>query len=423
MKQRICVAILAGSIAAGVHAAESPSTNVLTVDAVLREVLAHNPSLKAARANWWAMQERAAQDRAWPDPRVGVDVERSDTTRFFSSTDNEWMVSQELPLSGKNRLRARAAEAQADAALAESYRRQLNAFRDARIAFYDLITIQAQLELNAKNAVLLRQFAEITRIKYEAGARMQSDLFMAEMESVKNAEARRDLEQRLLEAQSRLNVLMNRSPDHPLPPATLPHIPEPAYDAVDGEKVALQYRPELSIAEDKIRTAKAQHSLAKRAWIPDPELRIEARQFNGSASIREYDTGIFFNFPWFSRRKYRAAIAEAEFNRQSAEHELAAVQNETRGLVREQLQRIQTLHHHYMLFRDKLVPLARQSVDSARISYNNDKATFLELLTAQQTLQDTESTLQHHLADYLSAIAQFDALVGGHVGPPQYPRP
>ena len=413
MKQKVYAVLAAVIAVAESNAGEMPGTNVLTLDSVLAEVLAMNPRLKAARANWGAMQARLRQEGAWADPRVGVDIERSGTTRLFTFTDNEWMISQELPLSGKNRTRARAASAEAAAAFADADRRKLELMRDARVAFYNLANTQTQLDLNQRNAELLHQFAEITRIKYEAGTRMQSDVLMAETESLKNQEARRDLEQRVVEAQSRLNVLMNRPASAPLGRAATVDLPIVNYDLGEIETHALLHRPELRIAAQKIAAANARHDLAKRAWIPDPEVRVEARQFNGSgARIQEYDTGIFFNFPWFNRGKYKAGIEEATKNRESAEYELTALENETRGLVREHLQRIQTLHHHYTLFRDKIAPLAQQTVESTRISYSNDKATFLELITAQRTLREVEAMSQQHLTDYLSAVAEFEAMTG-----------
>jgi outer membrane protein TolC len=176
---------------------------------------------------------------------------------------------------------------------------------------------------------------------------------------------------------------------------------------------ALVHRPDLRVTIQKIAAAAARQDVAKRAWIPDPELRVEARQFNGGgARIQEYDTGIFFNFPWFNRNKYRAGIAEAKKNRESAEYELAALEAETRGLVREHLKRIETLHHHYILFRDNIVPLARQTIESTRISYNGDKATFLELITDQRGLQEVEAMQQQNLTDYLKAVAELEAMTG-----------
>jgi cobalt-zinc-cadmium efflux system outer membrane protein len=418
MKQKIYAVVLAASLAGNLSAVTDPTefaaaTNVLTLDSVLAEVLARNPSLKAARANWQAMEARVSQEGAWADPRVGVDVERSGTTQLFTFTDNEWMISQELPLSGKNRRRARAASAEAAGAFAQADRQRLEVIRNARIAFYNLVNVQTQLDLNEKNADLLQQLLEITRIKYQAGTRMQSDVLMAETEARKNHATRRDLDQRLIEAQVQLNVLMNRPPEAPLGRAKMPELAGLAYDARVIESMALLHRPELRATVQKIAAAKARQDVAKRAWIPDPELRVEARQFNGGgARIQEYDTGIFFNFPWFNRSKYRAGIEEAKKNQESAEYELAALENETRGLLREHLTRIETRRHHYRLFQDELIPLARQTIEATRISYNGDKATFLELITAQRSLQEVETMAQQHLSDYLSAIAELEAMTG-----------
>ena len=410
MKQKVFWLVLA----MGMPALGQPATNELTLDAVIAEVLARHPAIKASQANAQALAARARQEGAWADPRVGVDVERSDTTRFFTYTDNEWMVAQELPLSGKNRRRAKAASAEADAAKAETDRRRLDLARDAAVAFHNFANAQAQIELNDRNDALLRQFVEISRIKYEAGTRMQSDVLMAETEALKNQEARRDLVQQLAEAQFRLNVLMDRPPATPLGRAAPPGLPALDYEAETAERHALLHRPELRVANHRIAAAKARQDVAKRAWIPDPELRVEARQFNGNgARIQEYDTGIFFNFPWFNRGKYKAGIEEAKKNRESAEYELAALENETRGLARVHAKRIETLHHHYVLFRDKIAPLARQSVEAARISYNNDKATFLELITAQRTVQEVEAMTSQHLTDYSIAVAEFEAMTGG----------
>jgi outer membrane protein TolC len=408
------VLLLAGLAGFG-HAAEEVSpaapvaTNRLSLEAVLREVHERNPSLKAARSSWEAAKARLRQAGAWNDPRFGVDVERSDSTRFTRFTDAEWMLAQEVPLSGKNRLRARAVRAEAATAFAELRRRELDLEARARVAYTRLADAHVQIVLNRQNDALLRQLIELTRLRYEAGTRMQSDVLMAEIEQVKNEEARRDLERELSDAQTQLNVLMHRSAANPLGDPEPNFFREFALRPDDIEAAALQLRPELHGASNRIAAAKAQHDLARRAWVPDPELRVEARQFSGAGFI-EYDTGIFFNLPWLNPGKYKSAITEAKLNRESAEQDLAAMQAETAGLVRDQLKKITTFHHHYTLFRDRLVPLARQTLDATRIAYQNDKASLLELLTAQRTVRDTEATLQHHLADYLTALAELEAL-------------
>lgn len=410
MKQTIFAVLLA--CAGRLFAAEPSGTNALTLETVLREVLANNPTLKAARANWAAMKERIPQARAWEDPMVGVDVERSGTTRFDRFTDNEWMVMQELPLTGKNRLRGKSAVAEAVAAFEELRRRELDVIAKGRVAYYNLANAWEQLGINQRNIELLTRFVTASRAKYEAGTAPQSDVLVAETDLAKLQEARFDILRDISDFESQLNVLMNRPTRTGLGrPATSTFF---TLDLVQDrlEALALQRRPELLIGQKKIEAAAARYKLARREWIPDPEIRLEARQFNGRSGIQEYDTGIFFNFPWINYRKYKAAIEEARQMKLSAEHELEGTQRETLGMIREQLKKVETFHHHTELFRDKIVPLARQNITATRSAYENNQTGFLNLIDAQRTFYEVESMYWHHLTTYLRALAELEALVG-----------
>ena len=388
-------------------------TNALTLDVVLGEVQRNSPILKAARADWEAMKQRIPQARAWEDLRAGVDVERSGTARFHTYTDTEWMISQEIPLSGKPALRARAAAAEAAGSLVELRRRELDLAARARGAYFRLANACAQRDLNRRNLELWKQFTDSSRSKYELGTQSQADVLMAETETGRLHETRLDLERQIAEAESELNVLMNRPASSPLGrPAPLSATSLPGSLEELHEK-ALAQRPELHIVQKRIEAATARVALAKRQWIPDPEIRVEARQFNGSGkAIQEYDTGIFLKIPWSNRSKYRAGVEEARRALESSEHELEARRAETLGMIRSQLKKIETLQHHYELFSERLVPLARQTVEARRLNYESARATLLELLTAQRTAQETESTMQQHLSDYLTALAELDAMVG-----------
>jgi outer membrane protein TolC len=384
-----------------------------SLDQIVSEVLSNNPSLKAARATWEGMKQRVPQARAWEDLKVGVGVERSGTPRFNTVTDAEWMVAQSIPLSGKNRKRAQAAAAEAGATFEELRRLELNLTAQARAAFYRLANAYEQLDLNWKNVQLLQQFVEITRAKYAVGTQMQGDVLLAETDLAKQEETRFDIEREISDAESRLNVLRNRpaseSVSRPAPSALAGHGADPRHLPT----LALAHAPDLRIAQQKIQAAQARYDLARREWIPDPELRVEARQFNGSgADFREYDTGIFFSVPWLNRKKYKAAVEEAKMNLETARRESEAKQQEMLGRLRDHLKRIETFHHHTELFRTKIVPLAQQNVSATRLSYETDKTGFLNLLQAQRNLREVESMYWHHLTEYRVALAELEMIVG-----------
>ena len=358
------------------------------------------------------MKARIPQAAAWEDPMAGVDAERFGTTQFGTYSDAEWMLSQKIPLAGKNRSRARAANAEALATLEELRRQQLDVVAKVRAAYFRLIEAGAQIEVNRRNESLLSQFLEISRAKYEVGTQTQSSVLTAETDLIRLKEDRADLERDLSDAQSQLNVLMNRSRAS-LGQAREVSVRHASFEARQLESLALENRPELQRAERRIAAEQQRLQVAKRDWIPEPQVRVEARSYKGnSQAFQEYDTGVFFNVPLGNWKKYSAQQREARSSVEMATEELENARAETSGLVRDALKKVETLHHHVELFRDQLLPLARQTVDASRAGYETDKTSFLELITAQRTLRDSESAYHRHVADYRSALAELEAVVG-----------
>jgi cobalt-zinc-cadmium efflux system outer membrane protein len=192
-------------------------------------------------------------------------------------------------------------------------------------------------------------------------------------------------------------------------------LPPPALDLqlAPLQILALTNRPELFMASKKIEAAEARLGAARREKVPDPSLMFEASRYNDSGqAVSELDVGASINLPWFNRRKYNAAIEEARQMKAASEFELESVQKETFGLVRDALSKVQTYHHHVELFRDRLIPLARQNVTATRSAYETDKTGFLSLIDAQRTLQEAEAMYWNHLTEYLSGLAELESVLG-----------
>src|SRR4029077_4721225 len=110
--------------------------------------------------------------------------------------------------------------------------------------------------------------------------------------------------------------------------------------------------------------------------------------------------------------KYSAAVREAKENLAAAEQGVESTNAESLGFLRDGLEKVHTPGHHVELFRDKLVPQARQAFEANQFAYETGKATFLEWITAQRNLRDLEAMAQQHIADYYAALAELEAVVG-----------
>jgi outer membrane protein TolC len=387
----------------------------LSLDEVTNVAFANNPAIKAAQEKWQAMKARVPQAAAWEDLRAQA---RSRAARYVSIppnafTDQSFILQQEVPISGKNLSRARAATAEAGAAFEDFRRTQLDVLSRARAAFHRLANEYAQLEVNQRNVDLLNQFAEVNRQRYEVGNASQADVLTAQTDAAKLLEAQSDIFRRISDAQSQLNVLMNRPAQSPLAqPSQIP-FQSPHFSLQVLQAAALSARPEMQRAQNRVEVERFRVELANRQRFPDPTLDVQAQRYNEAGqAVSELDVGVSIGLPFLNPRKYSATVTEARRNFESAQHELEATRTETLGLVRDQLKKIETAAHHYELYSDKILPLARQAVQSNRVAYETSSANFLELITAQRVLQDVESAHVNHLADYQVAVAELNAIVG-----------
>jgi outer membrane protein TolC len=387
----------------------------LNLGDVTRAVLAQNRSIREARAKWEAMKQRVPQAAAWDDLKISttttvsrfVDVSRN------SFTDHMLTVEQMIPVSGKNRSRARIAAAEALGGLEELRRKELDIVMKARSAFIRLVNTRALLQLNHATEASLAQTVTISRARFEVGGQNQAEVLTAESERIRIGEARRDLERTIAEQESLLKVLMNRDPFSPLGEvnANLPDHVELQPERL--RSTLLNDRPEVRMATAQVAAARAKLELARREWVPDPSLSVSAQRYNdASQAVSEVTAGISFNVPWLNGRKYRAEERESEATADAAQRSLEAARIEALGMLRDQLAKIETAHHHVMLFEEQLLPTLRQTVEANRAGYENNKTAFLDLISSQRSLLETESMHRQHLADYQTALAELEALVG-----------
>jgi Outer membrane protein len=286
----------------------------------------------------------------------------------------------------------------------------------ARTAYVRLANGYAQLEVNRRNSDLLEQFVEISRSRYESGSASQADVLTAQTDAAKLLEGRADLERQISEAQSALNVLMNRPAQTPLDVSGSLNFTRQALSLQKLQSIAVAQRPELQRAQDRIDAERFRLELANRQLFPDPALNVKTQRYNDAAqAVSEVDVGVSFPLPFLNWKKYGAGIQEARKTLENAQQEFAATRAETSGLVRDQLKKIQTSADQYQLYQEKILPVARQTVEAGRAAYEASTGGFLELITARRTLQDAESAALNHLADHENAVAELDAIIGRSV--------
>ena len=99
--------------------------------------------------------------------------------------------------------------------------------------------------------------------------------------------------------------------------------------------------------------------------------------------------------------------------RDMARAELLDLRNETVARIVETRARAERDRNLARLYRARILPQARASVDAALSSYRVGRVSFMTLVDNQMTVNRYEIETYRLTADFHAALAELDALTGG----------
>jgi len=401
--------VVVGVLAVRVQASDS-------LDAYVQAALTNNPEIAVAHRQWEAAIQKIPQARAWADPTVGVDAWRK-RDGAGSPSETGLMASQTIPWFGKSDLRGGVETGMARQVEMNWRMKRLEVVARVKRAYYDLWQAQRELDINERNQELMKNFVEVARARYETGKASQSDLIRAQNELSKLAEDRIDRVRMHEQALAEFNQQLRRAPETPVDIGPEVTVLVSEFSVTLAQlQAAAEDRPELLGArEGSVRSAEAALALAKKGYYPDMQVRAEAWQYEDRSGLQEYDVGVSINFPWLNHGKYRAAIAEARANLDGRRDELDAMRSQTAAEVKKLYDGIHTMHHHYDLYAEKLIPQQQLAVEAARAAYETGSGGFLDVLDARRMLFDLEMENLHHAAEFQRLLASLEQMVGGRL--------
>jgi outer membrane protein, heavy metal efflux system len=397
------------------HKPISAESDPLSLSRAVAAALRNNPTIQAAHAKLESAKQRIPQAGAWEDPKLSFN---SLLGRFVDISRNGFMdqtlsVEQMIPLSGKNRSKERIAAAEALVSFEDFRRQKLNVIASTKASYFRLANLYVLLDLNRQDELALSQMLDTSRAKFEVGAQSQADLLSADLERQRIIETRRDLEQKLSNEQTTLKVLMNQDPFSPLGRPISRGDTNSDLSEERLRRLVLENRPEVRQTEANVIAASAKVELAKREWVPDPSVSLQVQHYNGGSQvISEVNGGVSISLPWVNPKKYRAEENEARNDFLAAQKTFSAAETEALGMLRDQLKKIETLHHHIELYADQLLPKARQTVSAKEADYEADKTSLSQVLDSENNLRQLEVMLNQDLTDYQLAFAELEALIG-----------
>ena len=324
----------------------------------------------------------------------------------------EYQIRQMFPLWGKRDLKRGIAESDSHKA------RALQADVENQIAYRVKVAYAeyhaAHLAADETRMLLgtMRRLAELSRARYAQGPGKQQEVTGAEAERGTLAAelARMDADRR--RAQVRLNGLLARSPDTPLPAKPQPR-PVPPLETLSLEALLDRARsdyPAIRAAQAQVQSADKSRQLTERSWYPDVELGIGAIRREGR--FEAYQAMVEVNIPLYADR-LRAEQREATSMAGSARAKLDQLRLEVSTELNEAYAMLGALKERKRIVRGTTLPQARIAMESAMRGYELGREEFPSVLLAEQTLR--RALVEHVNVTFEEQIrlAEIERLIGG----------
>lgn len=430
-QRRVCrslVLLLLLPVAAWAEDAQQGSlAKYLFIENAITTAVSGNPGLAEMQARYEAMAEIPSQMGTLPDPVVSLNAINLPTDTFKlgqeAMTQMQVGISQAIPFPGKLALQEWASEYDAVAAGFSVDEARLRLIRNVKSSWWQLYFLDRSLDIVDSNQILLRQFIEVARTKYEVGDGLQQDVLLAQLELSKLLDQKIKLTAVRRNQAIQLNVLMDVPPNEAveLPPKVSGRIPE-IRDEMTLYERAEAVRPLLKQRENDINAAQSRLDLARKQYYPDFKLGLTYGNRSGNnpppvgGSRSDFLSVMFsFNLPIYSKRKLDRAVSQRGLEVQKSRYSL----RDDLGLVRSEISAATTdyieARELFTLFQSGIVPQARQTVSSMLAGYKVNEVDFLNLVGSQVTLLNYEVQYWKALTEANQALARLDAAVGERV--------
>lgn len=364
---------------------EGPLPTSLTLQMALEEAEARSPAIIAARARVDAAQARIRQAGFRSNPELSVEVENflgTGELSGFRGTETTLSVNQRLDLGGRRRTRVAAAQAELAAEQLRLAIARADLARDVREQFARAVTARERLRIASENEDLARELARVAGVLVQEGREPPLRAVRARSAA---AQAAAELEAAKAEEQASRGTL-----------AASFGVSEPP-EEVTGNLLDLQpttINPEHSLgvrlAEAERLRAEAEIGREVSASRLDPAVGLGVRHVRETGDVGLV-AGLSLPLPIFDRNQGNIAAARA--NVRAAEANLASVMATARVRARNAITNVEAARARVEALERAAVPEAAEALRLALLSYQEGRASLLELLDAQNAYRTAQSAL------------------------------
>ncbi len=296
---------------------------------------------------------------------------------------------------------------------------QTNLVAGVSQGYYNLLMLDAQLDIAQKNVRLNDSTLRIIKLQYDAGQVTLLAVQQAEAQKLTAAALVPVFEKNITVQENALRILTSELPDSISRNATLDQLTMPENIGTGMPSAIVSRRPDVKSAELALVIANSRVGISKAAMYP--ALRITA-----SGGVNSFRASNWFNIPASLFGIAAGGLVQPLLNHKilKTDYLVAKVEREKTvlqfrqtvlnavGEVSDALVTIDKLKSQQAIATSKVNTL-QQATKNANLLFTNGLATYLEVITAQSNVLQSELDLASIKRDELSAVSELYRSLGG----------
>ena len=285
--------------------------------------------------------------------------------------------------------------------------------------YYNLLMLDAQLQIDQRNVKLSDSTLRIIRLQYDAGQVTLLAIQQAQAQEQAAAELVPQFEQNITIQENALRILTGQLPDKVTRSATLDQLAVPEDLATGVPAAMVARRPDVKGYELALVLANANVGIDKAAMYP-------SLQITASGGLNSFKASNWFNIPASLFGMVAGSVVQPLLqNKQlKTQYQVAEVQRDRSVLqfrqsvlnavseVSDALVKIQKLKQQQSIALSRVNTL-QQATANANLLFKNGLANYLEVITAQGNVLQSELELASIKRDELSAVSDLYRALGG----------
>ena len=289
-------------------------------------------------------------------------------------------------------------------------------------AYFNLRGLDYEVEITKRTLKSWEESVRLSELRFKQGVIPKLDLDRFQAERAGAAAQLADLERQVVQEENRLSILLGRRPaeiarglrltEQPIPPAVPPGLPSDL----------LQRRPDILKVEQDLAAATANIGVAQAVRFP--QLALTGAIGGAGLQISGSSFGPYATF------KGAASLSGPLFNASALGYQTKATEAQAQAAVAQYRKTVLTA---FMEVEDALIAVQKtgeqrtaqeQQVASlqsaltlADFRYQGGRASYLDVLTAQRSLFDSELSLARTRRGQLTSVVQLYKALGGGWSP------